>query len=557
MFRWMLLWLLATGSAGASVFSVDSCVHREGDDPTWAALGMAASDGWDSRHWYDVRFRTLAWLRCRVEIPELYRAGQKPMGLYVSGTLSTEIWWNGELLGRNGQPAGNAKSETAGDINVVFFVPPERLLPGDQTLAIRLSAHHAGYRINTPLDALYIAPYQNPLSVIRNQYRPSMFTVGALLLAAAFLAGMWLRTRTAASAWLALACVFVLGQLGAEVSRAFWSYAYSWHATRLLAVSLFSLAGGFCLVGYLTARFAGSRRWLIPIVLVGVISIPILRVPDLITILIIATSLVCGLGVAFVTLRRGQRDAWIALIALLGALIVLAHEPTQFLDQGQFLTFTLLLLVFFVDHIRSFDRTSRERDQAQLTSARLELELLKKHLRPHFLMNTLTSLSEWVETAPRTGVAMIDALAKEFHTLNRVADKTLIPIEDELDLCRTHLRIMGFRQDLEFSLEVEGDPVDGLMIPPAVLHTLVENALTYGAYQQDTTLTLTVERGPRRALLTLRVPSKATDAGPEGTGLAYVRARLAEAFGERWVFDGGPDNRGSWVSRLEFPGVAQ
>src|SRR5205085_2260579 len=49
------------------------------------------------------------------------------------------------------------------------------------------------------------------------------------------------------------------------------------------------------------------------------------------------------------------------------------------------------------------------REQHQ--KARLELEMLRRHLQPHFLMNTLTALSEWIEEDPKTAVKMIESLS--------------------------------------------------------------------------------------------------------------------------------------------------
>src|SRR3546814_16789444 len=109
---------------------------------------------------------------------------------------------------------------------------------------------------------------------------------------------------------------------------------------------------------------------------------------------------------------------------------------------------------------------------ALYSAQRLELDLLKQHLKPHFLMNTLTALAGWIEESPHTAVRMVDALADEFRTLVDVSGRALIPLEDELALCREHLEVMGFRRAPAYVLDARLDP-ESTAVPPEVSLTLI------------------------------------------------------------------------------------
>ena len=142
-------------------------------------------------------------------------------------------------------------------------------------------------------------------------------------------------------------------------------------------------------------------------------------------------------------------------------------------------------------------------------------------------MNTLTTIVEWVETEPATGARALEALAGELRALSDVSGERLIPMARELALCRAHLDVMGFRRDVRFELDAEGVGLDRA-VPPAVLHTLVENAVTHNAYAPGTirlTLRETTTGGRRR--LTLRAPlAEALQAGRaarSGAGRAGLR----------------------------------
>ena len=195
----------------------------------------------------------------------------------------------------------------------------------------------------------------------------------------------------------------------------------------------------------------------------------------------------------------------------------------------------------------------RQREDAQLAAARLEIELLKKHLQPHFLMNTLTAAMEWMEEQPDVGVRFIEALADELRLLVNVSDQTRIPLATELDLCRRHLEVMGYRQDRTFQLHVESvDPE--APVPPAVFHTLLENALTHNRYTEPTVcFRLESESLHDGWRYTLRAPRNghAPASDREGTGLRYVKARLRESFGDAWSLTSTPRN-GTWTTVIEL-----
>lgn len=94
-------------------------------------------------------------------------------------------------------------------------------------------------------------------------------------------------------------------------------------------------------------------------------------------------------------------------------------ENAIFLDRTFYLSVSLLALVLFFDQVRAMRRARDAEEQATRRAAVLELELLRRRIAPHFLMNTLNALMEWVRSDPKTGVKMIEALAEEFRLLSQ------------------------------------------------------------------------------------------------------------------------------------------
>jgi LytS/YehU family sensor histidine kinase len=202
----------------------------------------------------------------------------------------------------------------------------------------------------------------------------------------------------------------------------------------------------------------------------------------------------------------------------------------------------------------------RRAREAQLTAARLETELLKKNIQPHFLLNTLATIVEVIEQEPKTAVALIEALAGEFRILARVAGEKLVPLGHELDLCRAHLGVMSRRKGARCSLAVHGVD-ERALVPPALFHTLVENGLTHllpsGGEQR---FELHADRVAEQVRYTLVAWGQAVEAAPpqeetrrEGTGLRYVKARLEESFPGRWTMTAGPVE-GGWRTVIVLHG---
>ncbi len=556
----VLLLLALVALAGCSqepLFGIGAARVRFGDDPAWASPAHDDS-GWTEMGWWDVDRRETWWLRTRVTIPAALRETHEPLGLYLFAMASAEVYWDGRLIGRNGRVSVKPDDEVPGAVGAVIPLPAE-LDGASHVLAIRWSSHAAGARVRTPVDALFFGPYGSPLRFSRDLYLPSLVVGGALMLALLLLSGLAIRGRDAATAWLALAVFGAMAQLGFETSRAFVAYAYPLQSMRLAAIGAAAGVAGLGLLGFAFARFGPSYRawpWLTAFAAFVAGVLVFLRLGDETAFLSLLLATIGGAAITLLAGRRGDRSAWPALVAFLAFIVLLFLTEGGFLDLAFYVGLTAFLLFFLVEHVRTFFRMRSERERAELKAARLEVELAKRHLQPHFLLNTLTSLGELVETDPPRGAHLIDRLGEEFRVLNELSRNRTVSLAEELALCRAHLAVMSLRFEAPLTLDVIGDADEAhrIAIPPVVLHTLLENALTHNRF------------GPEGARFTIRIDKTATSDEVEltaplgesvshrGSGLGgeYIRARLEEVFGTRatMIDEATPT---AWITRLSFP----
>ncbi len=173
---------------------------------------------------------------------------------------------------------------------------------------------------------------------------------------------------------------------------------------------------------------------------------------------------------------------------------------------------------------------------AKLQLEQLEYQFLQKHIQPHFLMNSLMSLQQLVTTDTENASKMIEALSEEFHLLTTMTKKKLVPITDEINMCKTHLHIMSIQQRANYELKVNGIVGDET-IPPAVIHTLVENGITHGYSGNEnanfeltkTTIATVIQYRLFNDSKKQSVINKTT-----GSGLKYIEARLEECYPKKW-----------------------
>jgi len=146
-------------------------------------------------------------------------------------------------------------------------------------------------------------------------------------------------------------------------------------------------------------------------------------------------------------------------------------------------------------------------------------------------------------------------LAEEFDVLNQVENETLIPIAQEIKLCKSHISIMRFRKEIDYIWEDEGinENIEQL-IPPAVIHTLLENSITHCLPSDENSMrfkliAFTTKNTQEYTFLTfgnIRNQQKKTS---DGTGFKYIKARLTESYGDDWTFTSEPTNEG-WKNTI-------
>lgn len=177
-----------------------------------------------------------------------------------------------------------------------------------------------------------------------------------------------------------------------------------------------------------------------------------------------------------------------------------------------------------------------EREQALRAATEARLASLESHLQPHFLFNTLNSISSLTAADPEKAETMIERLAALLRFSLDADQRGLVPLEEELKVVRDYLEIerTRFGQRLRYSTPAPGEG-EGLEIPPLAVQTLVENSVKYAVATRAEGGSIRVEFRREGERLSVAVaddgPGFSADDIKPGHGLDNLQQRLKTLFG--------------------------
>jgi LytS/YehU family sensor histidine kinase len=168
--------------------------------------------------------------------------------------------------------------------------------------------------------------------------------------------------------------------------------------------------------------------------------------------------------------------------------------------------------------------------------AQARLQALESRIHPHFLFNTLNSISALISVDPARAEEVVERLAELLRASLDTAMQPLIPLRQELSIVRSYLEIQQIRfgNELRSSVEAPAELLE-MEVPPMAIQALVENSVKHGiaAFGNRGHVWITASARKEKLLIEIR------DSGPgftlssvlPGHGLDNLVARLDALFG--------------------------
>ena len=342
----------------------------------------------------------------------------------------------------------------------------------------------------------------------------------------------------------------------ADKNRAFWMLqAAGWIAYLLLRIAS-GIANGLGLPFLIQVLVSAATGYSMTLVIAAIYRWLIRKQPLSIWLGSTATVIVAVAAYSVI-------DAWVYTMVNQGRTVI---QVDLFLGSATLNTLLIAAwsaLYYGINFFLIAERQAMQLLKLEATASSAQLAMLRYQLNPHFLFNTLNSISTLVllKHTERAN-AMLSRLSSflRYTLVNEPA--TQVTLEQEVETLKLYLDIEKMRFEERLRAHYDIDPrVAKARLPSLLLQPLVENAIKYAVTPQEEGAAITV--GAR--LVGERVQITVSDTGPglndvtvrpsysTGVGLANIRDRLAQAFGPDHRFESGNAPGGGFVATVEIP----
>lgn len=233
------------------------------------------------------------------------------------------------------------------------------------------------------------------------------------------------------------------------------------------------------------------------------------------------------------------------------------------LDTGALIYWVILLISHAMGYFTRYQQAESKAAQLEAKLAQAQLQALKMQLHPHFLFNTLNSISELLHEDAEAADKMLVRLGDFLRMTLQNSGAQEVPLEQELEFLKCYLEIeqTRFHDHLKIEMEIEPQTLTA-QVPNLVLQPIVENAIRHGIAPRAAQGEIHICAERKNGMLCVKVE----DNGPglpagepsensfsKGVGLSNTRARLEQLYGSKQRLELIRGTSGGLLVNLEIP----
>jgi two-component system, LytTR family, sensor kinase len=237
---------------------------------------------------------------------------------------------------------------------------------------------------------------------------------------------------------------------------------------------------------------------------------------------------------------------------------LLFNLPTGLMSYG-----TFLLVSNVIDYYERYEAGRSRELQLETQLAQAELQALRMQLHPHFLFNTLNSISALQLTNADAAVQMTARLGDFLRMTLDSAGTQEVSLRQEMEFLRCYLEIekIRFHDRMNVTMEIEPEALD-VRVPNLILQPLVENAIKYTVLLQASSGHIQIRAQRVNGFLRMQVeddgiglqlPPDGNRATRGGVGIANTQARLKQLYGKNHRFELADAPVSGVIVTLEIP----
>jgi two-component system, LytTR family, sensor kinase len=209
-------------------------------------------------------------------------------------------------------------------------------------------------------------------------------------------------------------------------------------------------------------------------------------------------------------------------------------DTTNFLKQlfqeelsGAIKQFSIWILIgsaffFYIIWRKAIEREQKLREE----NLKFKYQNLKSQVNPHFLFNSLNTLSEIVYEDAKKADKYIQKLSGIYRYILENEEIDLVPLNKEIEFVKQYFDIQKVRDNDKVLLEIDFQDADEFKVVPVSLQILVENALKHNSRSEKFSLKIRIERSNDKIVVSNNIQRKSILENTSKTGLFNLKERV-------------------------------
>ncbi len=197
-------------------------------------------------------------------------------------------------------------------------------------------------------------------------------------------------------------------------------------------------------------------------------------------------------------------------------------------------TLIILVAVIFITHVyetaflvKETENEMIRNEQLERTKAEAELEALKNQIDPHFIFNSLNTLSHLIEEKPAKARLFNDNLADVYRYILQNKAKNLVLLKEEMLFLNNYFSLLKirFEKAVEMTVLIEEKEMSHYLLPPISLQLLAENAIKHNEFSDEKPILISVRLINDELILHNQARKKNRRRPSPGIGLRNLQER--------------------------------
>jgi sensor histidine kinase YesM len=207
-------------------------------------------------------------------------------------------------------------------------------------------------------------------------------------------------------------------------------------------------------------------------------------------------------------------------------------------------TLIILVAVIFITHVyetvflvKESESEMIRNEQLERAKAEAELQALKNQIDPHFIFNSLNTLSHLIEEKPAKAKQFNDNLADVYRYILQNKARDLVLLREEMEFLENYFSLLKIRFDkaVQLKITIGEEAMDQYLVPPISLQILAENAIKHNEFSEATPLLLEIQMKNEELIVHNKLRKKIVRKASSKIGLQNLRERYKLTTGKEIV----------------------